>query len=144
MSYQTPSDERLRKLLTEATNIAVVGASSDPERPSYGIMQRLLHVGYRVIPVNPNEHEVQGQRAYASLADVPVPIDIVNVFRRTEHTPEVARQAVAVGAKAVWLQQGVISYEAAQIAYDAGLFFVMDLCIAVEHSALRVGLKTAG
>jgi len=142
LTHNNPSDETLRKLLTEATTIAVVGASSDPGRPSHGIVRRLLSAGYRVIPVNPNEREVLGRRAYASLVDVPVPVDIVNVFRRSEHTPAIAAQAVAIGAKTLWLQQGVVSQEAADIAHAGKLVVAMDLCIAVEHSLLRIAPKT--
>src|SRR5688572_33409521 len=98
MAHQNPSDEVLRRILTEARSIAVVGASSSPERPSHGIFARLLAAGYRVIPVNPNETSVHGQPAVASLVDAPGSVDIVNVFRRPEHTPAVARDAVAVGA----------------------------------------------
>jgi len=142
LTHNNPSDETLRKVLTQATTIAVVGASSDSGRPSHGIMRRLLSAGYRVIPVNPNEREVLGQRAYAALVDVPVPVDIVNVFRRSEHTPAIAAQAVAIGAKILWLQQGVVSQEAADIAHAGNLVVAMDLCIAVEHSLLRIAPKT--
>lgn len=101
-------------------------------------MGRLLQAGYRVIPVNPNETQVLGQRAYASLRDVPVPIDIVDVFRRPEYTPAVADDAVAVRAKALWLQQGVINEDAAARAAAGGLTVVMDACIAVEIAVLQV------
>jgi uncharacterized protein len=141
MPHENPSDDAVRALLSSANVIAMVGASSSPERPSYGIMQKLLGVGYRVIPVNPNETEVLGQRAYASLADVPVPVDIVNVFRRPEYTPAVAEQAVAIGAKALWLQSGIVNEAAAERAKAAGLLVVMDECIGVVHSVLRIPKK---
>src|SRR6188508_2705913 len=99
MAHQNPPDAELRRLLTDARTIAVVGASSRPDRPSHGIFGRLLAAGYRVIPVNPNESLVQGQKAYASLRDIPEPVDIVDVFRRPEHTPAIADDAVAIGAK---------------------------------------------
>src|SRR4051812_15281653 len=114
--HQNPSDDRLKQILTHARTIAMVGASSNPERAAYGIMQRLQNVGYRVIPVNPRETEVLGEKAYASLAEVPVPIDIVDVFRRAEDTPAVADEAVQAGAKTLWLQQGIASEEAARRA----------------------------
>jgi predicted CoA-binding protein len=138
MSYQNPPAETLKALLTAAEVIAMVGASSNPERPSNGIMRKLQSVGYRVIPINPNETEVLGERAYASLDDVPEKIDIVDVFRRPEHTPAIADAAVRVGARALWLQQGVSNDEAAARANKGGLLVVMDECIGVAHSILRV------
>jgi predicted CoA-binding protein len=133
-----PSDEQLRHILTTARTIAMVGASSDPEKDSHGIMQRLQRVGYRVIPVNPNEVEVLGERAYPSLAAVPEPVDIVNVFRRSEDTPPIADEAVTIGAKVLWLQQGITSEEAAARARAGGLDVVMDACLATTHAMLRI------
>ena len=141
MSFENPTDEALRELLTESRVIAMVGASSDPERPSHGVMQRLLAAGYRVIPVNPNEREVLGQRAYASLDELGTAVDIVNVFRRAQYTPSVARQAVAIGAKALWLQEGIVNEQAAAIAKAGNLQVVMDRCIAVDYSVLGVAPK---
>src|SRR5437016_1311252 len=100
MSHQNPSDSELKALLTDASTIAMVGASSNPDKASYGIMQKLQKAGYRVIPVNPRETEILGERAYASLADIPERIDIVDVFRRPEDTPAIADETVAGGAKA--------------------------------------------
>jgi predicted CoA-binding protein len=142
MAHENPSDEATRKLLTDARVIAVVGASSSPDRPSHGIFEKLLAAGYTVVPVNPNETEVLGQKAYASLADVPSRIDIVDVFRRPEHTPDLADEAVRAGAKALWLQSGIVNDEAARRARDGGLAVVMDACIGVMHSLLRVPKKT--
>jgi predicted CoA-binding protein len=139
MAHQNPSDEDLKRLLSDASTIAVVGASSNPGRPSNGIMGRLQQAGYRVIPVNPNETQVLGERAYPSLLDVPEPIDIVDVFRRSEYTPAIADEAVKVGAKALWLQSGVTNEEAAARARAGGLMVVMDSCISVMHAVLRVG-----
>jgi len=136
--HRNPSDEDVRNLLSTATTIAVVGASSNPERPSNGIMRQLKSEGYRVIPVNPNETEVLGERAYPTLADVPEPIDIVDVFRRAEFTPAIANDAVKVGAKALWLQSGVRNEDAAARATAGGLTVVMDACISVMHSILQV------
>jgi predicted CoA-binding protein len=130
-------------LLTTARSIAVVGASSNPERPSHGIFGRLLRAGYRVYPVNPNETTVLGQRAYALLADVPEPIDIVDVFRRSDQTPLVSEHAVTVGAKALWLQSGIWNEAAAERAKRGGLMVVMDACIGVELARLRVPPRPA-
>lgn len=138
MPHQNPSDDEIRALLASARRIAVVGASSSPARPSYGIFGQLLRAGYEVIPVNPNESSVHGQVAYPSLRAVPGPIDIVNVFRRPEHTPAIADEAVAVGARAFWLQTGIWNETAAERARAGGLIVLMDACIGVMHSLLRV------
>lgn len=136
-----PSRETIFQLLNEAKTIAIVGASANPERPSHGIMEMLQRCGYRCIPVNPNEAEVLGEKAYASVVDIPGSVDIVDVFRRPATTPEVARAAVAKGAKALWLQLGIANDEAAAIAAEGGLTVVQDLCIAVEHRVLHVPKK---
>jgi uncharacterized protein len=133
-----PPDDDLRALLQATRTIAVVGASSKEDRPSFGVFARLKRAGYRVIPVNPFETEVHGERAYASLADVPVPIDLVDVFRRAEETPAVAEQAVKVGAKVLWLQLGIVNERAAEIARSGGLTVVMDACLAVVVGRLGV------
>ncbi len=127
----TPEDRELRSLLGAAKTVAVVGLSSDPGRPSHGVARYLRDHGYRIVPVNPNETEVLGEPAYPSLRDVPgdVTIDVVDVFRRPEFTPEVAREAVAIGAKVLWLQDGIVSEEAYRIASDAGLDVIMGVCI---------------
>jgi len=138
VAHRNPSDGDLRQLLASARTIAVVGASSSPDRSSHGIMQRLLQLGYVVVPVNPNETNVLGQQAYPTLSSVPLPIDIVDVFRRAEHTPGIADEAVAVHAKVLWLQQGVRSEDAAARAEAGGLTVVMDACIATVHAALQV------
>ena len=141
MAYTNPSDAELTQLLTGANTIAMVGASSNPDKSSYGIMQKLQSVGYRVIPINPRETEVLGEQAYPSLKDVPVPIDIVDVFRRSEDTPPIADEAVAIGAKALWLQSGISNEDAATRAKADGLLVVMDQCIGATHGFLRVGKK---
>jgi predicted CoA-binding protein len=141
MSHVNPSDETLTKILVEARTIAMVGASSDPERPSHRIMRRMLDAGYRVIPVNPKETEVHGQRAYGSLGEIPDPIDIVDVFRRSEDAPAIADEAIAVHAKVLWLQLGVSSEEAARRAEAAGLTVVMDRCIGATHIELQIPRK---
>jgi predicted CoA-binding protein len=141
MSHQNPSDHDLKQLLTDATTIAMVGASSNPEKASYGIMRKLQRAGYRVIPVNPSEPEILGEQSYASLIDVPERIDIVDVFRRAEDTPSIADDAVTIGAKALWLQSGIVSEEAAARAEKGGLVVVMDACIGATHSLLRIPKK---
>src|SRR5262249_42696673 len=137
--HRNPSDQDIRHLLSNATTIAIVGASSNTGRPSNGIMRQLKSVGYHVIPVNPNETEVLGERAYPTIIDVPEPIDIVDVFRRPEYTPAIADDAVKVGAKALWLQSGVANEDAAARAEAGGLTVVMDACIAVMYTLLKIG-----
>jgi predicted CoA-binding protein len=132
-------DAAIAAVLGGARRIAVIGASSNPARPSYGVVGYLLDAGYDVVPVNPNEAEVHGRRSFASLADAVVtggPIDIVDVFRRSELCEAHAREAVALGARCLWLQLGVVSWEAARIAAAGGLSVVMDRCTAVEHRRL--------
>lgn len=124
-----PSDRELRSILGEAETIAVVGLSGKPERESHRVAKFLQEHGYRIVPVNPNEEEVLGERAYDSLTEIPDPIDVVDVFRRAEETPEVAREAVKIGAKVLWLQEGIVNDEARQVAEDAGLRVVMGICM---------------
>ena len=141
MPHHNPTDQELTALLTGATTIAIVGASSNPDKASYGIMQKLQKAGYRVIPINPRETEILGERAYPSLADVPERIDIVDVFRRAEDAPPIADDAVKIGAKALWLQTGIRNEDAAAHASAGGLTVVMDTCIGATHSLLRVPAK---
>jgi predicted CoA-binding protein len=141
-THHNPSDEELHRLLVEARTIAIVGASSNREKASHGIMKRLLDAGYRVIPVNPGETEVLGQTAVASLDAIGEPVDIVDVFRRSVDTPEIAEAAVRIHAKAFWLQLGVSNETAAATASAAGLVVVMDKCIGATHMALRIPPKT--
>jgi uncharacterized protein len=128
--------ESTKELLRDARVIAVVGLSSKSWRPSHGVSEYMQAQGYRIVPVNPREAEVLGEKAYPSLEEVPEPIDIVNVFRNSRHALEVVEAAIRAGAKAVWMQQGVSSEEAAQIARQAGLAVVMDRCIMLEHRRL--------
>ncbi len=125
--------ETIERLVRESRTVAVVGLSDNPARPSFGVARYLVRAGLRVFPVNPALTSWQGLPAYGSLADVPEHIDIVDVFRRSEHVPAVARDAVSAGADALWLQLGVISVEGATLAADGGLDVVMDRCLAVEH-----------
>ena len=126
----------IRELMGTARVIAVVGLSSKKSRPSYGVSQYMQRAGYRIIPVNPGETEVLGEKAYPSLDAVPEKIDIVNIFRRAEFVPGIVDQAIRAGALAVWMQEGVIHEEAAAKARAAGLTVVMDRCILKEHQRL--------
>ncbi|HEY8740059.1 MAG TPA: CoA-binding protein [Candidatus Dormibacteraeota bacterium] len=123
--------------LLNARTVAVVGMSGNPARDSHRVAGYLQEHGYRVVPINPNETEVLGERAYASLADVPFEIDVVDVFRRREHLKGVVEDAIAKGAWGVWGQQGVADNEAERIAADGGLAFVMNRCMMVEHDRRR-------
>ncbi len=131
------SREAINKILEDCRTIAVVGLSSNRGRASNGVAGYMKQQGYKIIPVNPNETNVLGETSYSSLADVPVKIDLVDVFRRSEDAGAVVDEAIKVGAKAVWLQEGVIDHEAAQRAQDAGLLVVMDRCWLKEHARNR-------
>ncbi len=128
------SSETIKKILNDCKTIAVVGLSSDPYRPSYGVASYMRGRGYKVIPVNPNETEVLGEKAYPTLTDVPDKIDLVDVFRRSSEAGAAVDEAIALGVKAVWLQDGVIDHAAAQRAHAAGLLVVMDNCWLREHA----------
>lgn len=138
MADLTPDDRELRALLGTAKVVAVVGLSSKPQRASHEVGAYLQSAGYRIIPVNPNETEVLGERAYPSLRDIPseIHVDVVDVFRRSEETPAVARDAVASGAKALWLQEGIVNDEAGRIAFEGGLDVVMGICM--KHTKQRL------
>ncbi len=128
-------DERkIEATLLSARTVAIVGLSPDPLRASYFIGYYLKRHGYRIVPVNPKETEILGEKSYPSLKDIPFPVDVVDVFRRPDAVPAIAREAVAIGAKALWMQFNVISPEAAKIAEDAGLTVIMDRCMKVEHA----------
>lgn len=133
-------DEEIAELLTSARTIAMVGASDRPDRPSHGVMKFLQSRGYRVLPVNPNitGERVHGEFVWRELAEIGEPIDIVDVFRRPDAAGEAVDQAIAVGAKAVWMQLGVVNEEAAQRAEAAGLTVVMDRCMKIEIMRLRI------
>jgi predicted CoA-binding protein len=134
-----PSDAELRSILGDARTIAIVGLSSKPERHSHEVAAFLQQRGYRIVPVNPNEREVLGERAYPSLAEVPadIAIDVVDVFRRAEETPAIARQAAAAGASVLWLQDGIVNDEARRIAEGAGLTVIMGVCL--KRTTRRLG-----
>ena len=131
-----PPDPVLRALLEARPVVALVGASIKPTRPSNDVMASLIEQGYDVIPVHPIYPEVLGRRPYPDLASIPRRVELVDVFRRSEATPDVARQAVAIGARILWLQLGVVSEEARRIAVAGGLVVVMDRCLLVEHERL--------
>jgi predicted CoA-binding protein len=133
--YQ-PGDTELRSILSHARTVAVVGLSSKSHRPSYEVAEYLQRQGYRIIPINPNETQVLGEAAYPSLEDVPERVDVVDVFRRAEHTPEVARQAVRIGARVLWLQMDIVNDEARDIAEEGGLDVVMGVCMMTTHRRL--------
>lgn len=131
-----PTDDAIRTLLTTARTIAVVGLSDRPERDSHRVAAYLQAQGYTIIPVNPNVPQVLGQNAYANLRDVPGPVDIVNIFRRSETVPAIVDEAIAIGARAVWMQLGIAHPAAAERARAAGITVISDRCIMVEHRRL--------
>lgn len=140
MAFENPSRERIKELLQGAGNIAVVGLSDKPDRTSHMVAEAMQKKGYRIIPVNPNASgTILGETCYASLADIPEPVDIVNVFRRSEQTVPVAEEAVNIKAKVLWLQQGIYNEDAARIAAEGGLTVIMDRCIKVEDAILLPG-----
>jgi uncharacterized protein len=136
-----PSADPIFDILTKYKTIAVVGLSSDPARPSYGVTEYMQSAGYHIIPVNPNETDVLGEPSYASLDEVPQKIEIVDVFRRPEEVPPVVDAAIRAGAKVVWMQLGVANGAAAEKARAAGITVVMDACIFAEHKKRRQQLS---
>ncbi len=133
------SDEEIAQLLRQAKTVAVVGLSDNPGRESYAVAAYLQAQGYRIVPINPNVHEVLGERAYPFLGDVPaqVAVDVVDIFRRPEFIPEIVDQAIARGVKAIWMQKGLAHNAAAEKARAAGITVVMDRCMMIEHRRLR-------
>ncbi len=136
--------ETLRRILATCRTIAVVGLSADWFRPSYFAAKYMQAHGYRIIPVNPKYDRILGEPCYRSLAEIPHPVDLVDVFRRTDDVPPIARDAVAIGAKVLWQQLGVTSIQADLIAREAGLDSVMDRCVKIEHARLFGGLNWVG
>ena len=150
-SALTPGQQRLyqdplviRRLLRETRTIAIVGLSTDPQRASWFVASYLKKAGYRVIPVNPKADEILGEKCYPDLASIPVPVDLVDVFRPSAECLDVARQAVASRAKALWLQLKLVNVEAAEVASAAGLAVVLDRCVKMEHGRYSGGLHFAG
>jgi predicted CoA-binding protein len=130
------------QILRDSTTIAVVGASRYPDKTAHAVPRQMLRHGWRVIPVNPHAEEIWGQKCYPTLAAIPERVDLVNVFRPSADTPPVAREAVAIGASALWLQQGIASAESRAIAEAAGLDYVEDHCIAVERAVRAISKLT--
>ncbi|MCP5517513.1 MAG: CoA-binding protein [Verrucomicrobiales bacterium] len=135
---QNATSAEIRQILESSQTVAVVGLSDRPDRASHGVAAYLQSRGYRIIPVNPNVPEVLGERAYPELSAVPDPVDIVNVFRRPEAVPEIVEQAVAKGARTIWMQEGIVHNAAADRARAAGLQVVMSRCLLKEHRAMSV------
>jgi len=136
------SGDPILEILKSSKTIAVVGLSSRRMRPSYGVSEYMQSAGYRIIPVNPNEREVLGEKSYARLEDVRERVDIVDIFRRSEHVPAIVESAIRIGARAVWTQEGVMHGEAAERARSAGLFVIEDSCILKEHMKRRAALRS--
>lgn len=137
------TDDVVEKILREYDTITVVGASADPAKAAHDVPAYMQHRGWRIIPVNPHADEILGEPVYRSLADVPEQVGLVDVFRPSEQTPEIARQAVAAGATALWLQLGIRSAEAREIAESAGLLYVEDRCLIIEQRRTRISRKSA-
>ena len=136
MNFKNPSPEEILALLKRVKTIAVVGLSPKPGRPSYAVSEAMQRFGYRIVPVRPAVAEVLGEKAYATLADIPFPIDLVNVFRAAEHIPGVVDECLAIKAPAIWIQEDIVHDEAAESARAAGLTVVMDRCIYKDYMAL--------
>jgi uncharacterized protein len=130
------AEQTIERILRSTRTIVVIGLSSDPTRPSYGVSRYMQSHGYRIIPVNPSEESVLAEKAYPRLEDVPEKVELVNIFRRSEEAGRHVDEAIRIGARAVWLQEGVIDHEAASRALEAGLDVVMDRCILKEHMRL--------
>jgi uncharacterized protein len=136
--FANPPPEALRALLKNVKNIAVVGLSPKPDRPSYGVAKAMQGFGYRILPVRPAIAEVLGEKAYARLADVPEKIDLVDVFRAAEHLDAIVDECIALGVPAIWIQEGIVNQAAAQRAAGAGMTVVMDRCIYMDYISLCV------
>jgi predicted CoA-binding protein len=130
--YQNPSDDKIREILQEYKKVAVVGLSSDQTRPSHAVAKYLQGKGFKIIPVNPNEIEILGEKAYPNLSSIPGKVEIVDIFRRPEHVPDIVDEAIKIKALAVWMQEGVINHPAALKASQSGIEVVMDRCMAKE------------
>lgn len=133
MNFQNPAPEDIKALLTRVKTIAVVGLSPKPDRPSFGVSQAMQRLGYRIVPVRPALAEVLGEKAYARLADIPFPVDLVNVFREAAAIPGVVEETLAIHAPAIWIQEGIVHDAAAEQARAAGLTVVMDRCIWKDY-----------
>lgn len=143
-TYEAPSANDRLRILNKYKNIAMVGLSNNPFRPSHFAAIYMLANGYNIIPVNPACQEILGRKCYPSLRDIPEPVDIVDVFRKPGNVPPLVDEAVAIGAKVLWLQLGVINEAAAKKALEAGLEVVMDRCVKIEHARFFGGLNLIG
>lgn len=135
------NDQKMRDILTSTTTIASFGLSSSDEKESYWIVSYLKEQGYKIIPVNPKADEILGEKVYRSLSDIPEKVDVVQVFRKSEDVPPVVDEAIKIGAKVVWMQEGIVNHEAAQKAEEAGLQVVMDACMRATHRRLGIAPK---
>jgi uncharacterized protein len=144
VTYEAPSANDRLRILNKYKNIAMVGLSNNPFRPSHFAAIYMLANGYNIIPVNPACQEILGRKCYASLRDIPEPVDIVDVFRKPADVPPLVDEAIAIGAKVLWLQLGVINEAAAKKALEAGLEVVMDRCVKIEHARFFGGLNLIG
>lgn len=138
-TFENPSPEALRSIYADAETIAVVGASSSPEKAAHTVPEYLQSMGYRIVPVSPRGGELFGEPVAATLADVGIPVDVVQVFRPPEEAPAIARDAAAIGARVLWMQPGIVSDEAAAIARDNGMQVAMDICMRATHLLLGLG-----
>lgn len=136
MNFQNPSADEIKALLTRVGTIAVVGLSPKPDRPSFQVSQAMQRFGYRIVPVRPAVAEVLGEKAYPRLADIPFPVDLVNVFREAAAIPGIVEECLAINAPAIWIQEGIVHEEAAEKAREAGLTVVMDRCVFRDYVAL--------
>ncbi|MFD1037871.1 CoA-binding protein [Virgibacillus byunsanensis] len=136
MSWENPTNETIKEVLESANTIAVVGLSDNPNRTSHQVSKIMQENGYKIIPVNPTVNEVLGEKAYPSLTDVPGEIDIINVFRRPEHLPEIAKEAAKTDCRVFWAQQGIVNEEAHDYLKERNFTVIMDMCIKVVHSVL--------
>jgi len=134
-------EQKLKDILTSSNTVASVGLSSNPQKESYGVVSYLHGQGYKIIPVNPSAAEIMGEKAYPSLSDIPDKVDVVQIFRKPEDVPPVVDEAIKIGAKVVWMQEGVVNHEAAKKAEEAGLKVVMDTCMRAAHRYLNIGPK---
>jgi predicted CoA-binding protein len=143
-SFENPSAEALRAIYRDVETIAVVGASADPEKASHSVPEYLQSMGYRIVPVTPRGGEVLGEHSFASLTEVDVPVDVVQVFRPPREVPQIARDAAAIGAGVLWMQPGIVSEEGAAIGGELGLTVVMDICMRATHLLLGLGPRDPG
>lgn len=134
--YRNPSNDQIREILQKYKTVAVVGLSSDPSRPSYSVARYLKGKGFKIIPVNPKEKEILGEKAFPDLSSIPEKVEIVDIFRRPEYVSSIVDEAIKVGAKVVWMQQGVINHPAAIKAFQNGILVVMDKCMLKDYRTL--------